>query len=560
MSVALVCKEVALFDKEIIITGGGIAGAFHAYDAYCQALKKSERIKIRIYEKNGALDDTTTANIVPSLTCDEILSVVPRGKLLIEKLTYPFNERGGIRVDDVSNVNDSIVSQDFISQAELYSQDESGYQERTKILLALGKMSMDLWQKAYDEADDEFKEILQAANYNPCREISPEYAASLHQGYRIDLIYNIENAQDRASDMIADYQKLGYAQCRLLSPAEVMAIDPFLADFCKEHAMYNQDGTLIWRTDSVAIWRPGGCIYAKELLPRLYEYLTRKMGTYIDSDGNEQRCFQIFYNCEVRAIDYELIKDQAIITGIVCNHESSIIKSDNNCQTSLYIFCPGEAVGTLKKLGFKEPAYAGFAGVSLQLTIPISEDKIEVYKTFNHCMEVHQEGVVLAWQARFLNGNIFIGVAGTKAFYGDQQPTKDHAFAKDRNLLQLNMINNVLPEFISLALGRDTKGCVLAQADMDRLEQHGIARRWAGVRAVVFDGFPTLGSAYIKEGYKVTNALITTHLGSGGASFGPAAVYVSNASREHDTKLNVLVKKVLAFAQSNRYALNVSVE
>lgn len=59
---------------------------------------------------------------------------------------------------------------------------------------------------------------------------------------------------------------------------------------------------------------------------------------------------------------------------------------------------------------------------------------------FSHRMEVHQEGVVLAWQARYIDEKIFIGVAGTKAFYGDQRPTKDQAFAKDRNLLQLNMI------------------------------------------------------------------------------------------------------------------------
>ncbi len=50
--------------------------------------------------------ETTTANIVPSLTPDEILCVVPRGKALVEKLQSAFNEPGGIRVDDVVHVND----------------------------------------------------------------------------------------------------------------------------------------------------------------------------------------------------------------------------------------------------------------------------------------------------------------------------------------------------------------------------------------------------------------------------------------------------------------------
>ena len=52
------------------------------------------------------------------------------------------------------------------------------------------------------------------------------------------------------------------------------------------------------------------------------------------------------------------------------------------------------------------------------------------------------------------------------------------------------MVNDVLPDAISLALGRNTKNQILTQADMDVLEQKNIAKRWAGVRAVVFDGFP----------------------------------------------------------------------
>jgi hypothetical protein len=82
------------------------------------------------------------------------------------------------------------------------------------------------------------------------------------------------------------------------------------------------------------------------------------------------------------------------------------------------------------------------------ITIPLSLDQIEKYKDLSHCMEVHNEGIVLAWQARFKENTIFIGVAGTKAFYGDKQPNKNEEFSKNRNLVQLNMINNVLPEFI----------------------------------------------------------------------------------------------------------------
>jgi len=248
------------------------------------------------------------------------------------------------------------------------------------------------------------------------------------------------------------------------------------------------------------------------------------MGTYIDESNETRNCFEIFYQKEVIEVELEKNNDHTIVTGLTfgdgqCMHDS--------CKNASYVFCPGEAVGTLRKLGFKEPAYAGFAGVSLLLNIPVPQDKMAEYESFSHCMEVHQEGIVLAWQARMIEGSIFIGVAGTKAFYGDQRPTKDQAFAKNRNLLQLNMINDVLPEFISLALGRDTKGQTLVQADLDTLEQQEIAQRWAGTRAVVFDGFPTLGAAYTPDDTKIDNVVVTTHLGSGGASFGPAAVAVS---------------------------------
>jgi len=165
-------------------------------------------------------------------------------------------------------------------------------------------------------------------------------------------------------------------------------------------------------------------------------------------------------------------------------------------------------------------------------------------------MEVHQEGVVLAWQARFRDNKIFIGVAGTKAFYSDQKPHKDQAFAKNRNLLQLNMVNDVLPEFISLALGKNTKGQKLNESDLKYLEDNKLANRWVGTRAVAFDGFPTVGALYHSDS-KVSNARCTTHLGSGGASFAPAAVTVSRSS-VHEQASDNLIQDVIKYGDSRR--------
>ena len=57
--------------------------------------------------------------------------------------------------------------------------------------------------------------------------------------------------------MQADYEKLGYENCAILSPDEVIAIDPYLADFCYEHSEIDVSSHRIWKNDSVALWRPG---------------------------------------------------------------------------------------------------------------------------------------------------------------------------------------------------------------------------------------------------------------------------------------------------------------
>ncbi|MFO2569240.1 FAD dependent oxidoreductase [Legionella quinlivanii DSM 21216] len=534
--------------QKLAIIGGGIVAAMEAYFAYLDAKKTGESIRITIHEKNKTLSETTTAHIVPSLTPDEILSVVPRGQELVKKLQLKFNQPGGIRVDDVAGVNESIVTEQFIRQVQQYSNDEEGHQIRTKALLELGKMSMNLWQYIYDNADSKLKNILEESNFNPCREPKTENG-NLHDGYRIDLIYNIPNAKNKANLMRNDYQELGYASCKLLSPKEVMEKDPFLTDFCKTNSIIGEFGELQWKDDAVALWRPGGCIDTQIFLPKFYAYLKEVMGTYTNESGESKDCFQLRLDRNVTDVTYSPTNNS--INGLRFFGRDQKTQK-HQYEHSDYVFCPGESVGTLKKLGFDEPAYSGFAGASLMLNIPLSKELLEKYKNFNHCMEVHQEGVVLAWQGRVRGDKIFIGVAGTKAFYSDQKPQKDQDFAKNRNLLQLNMINDVLPEFISIALGRETKGQQLTIEDLEQLEQTKIAERWVGTRAVAYDGFPTLGMISNSNG-KVPNARCTTHLGSGGASFSPASVVISRSIFNKQPKVDDLTHDVLMFGNASRH-------
>lgn len=150
-------------------------------------------------------------------------------------------------------------------------------------------------------------------------------------------------------------------------------------------------------------------------------------------------------------------------------------------------------------------------------------------------------------------------------YYADKEPGLHDAFAKDRNALQLQMFNDVLPWVVSIALNRDTTGQKLTAQDMAYLEEKGIAKRWVGRRAVTYDGFPTLGRLY-HQGRIVANARVTTHLGSGGGSFSHVASLISSFSlspKEVQAELDranldlSFVQEVLEYADSRRKAMAV---
>src|SRR6476620_5419114 len=184
--------------NKLTILGGGIVGVLEAYYAYLDARKHGNKLRVSIYEKNEKISDTTVSHLVPSLTPDEILAVVPPGQELLNKLKILFNEPGGIRVDDVKGVHESVITDKFVKQVQQCSLDEESYHTRRRILLEFGKMSMELWQDMYDNADPALKKILEESNFNPCREHKTN-ADVLHDGYRIDLFYKSPNARVRAN-------------------------------------------------------------------------------------------------------------------------------------------------------------------------------------------------------------------------------------------------------------------------------------------------------------------------------------------------------------------------
>ncbi len=536
--------------KKLTVIGDGIAAAFEIYHALLAAEAEGIQLRATVFGK-GTSSQATIVNVVPSGTPDEMLSVVPRGAELMKNLGIKFNRPSGILVTDVPGVNESKEAKRFIQEAQKYSEDDKGHHDRTQTLLELGKMSMKLWQDMYESGDAELKQIMEESNYNPCRETSSKEPI-LHDGYRIDLIYNIPNAAAKAEQMKKDYNNLGYTKCRILSPIEVSRLDPFLTDFCHSQSMMGSSGGLVWKNDTVALYRPGGCIETSIFLPKFYDYLRRRMGQYVNEEGQRKDCFRLKYERHVDGVVYDN-DNKTLINGLRFFNNSKVKYNKHSYDKSDYAFCPGAEVGTLERFGFKEPAYAGFGGVSLMLNIPIPPDKLEEYSTFNHCMEVHQEGVVLAWQARKKGNKIFIGVAGTKAFYGKEVPDINGEFAIDRAVVQANMIKKVLPRLMSMALGRNLKDEeVLTQEDVTMLEKKGIAKRWVGRRAVTYDGFPTLGSLFNQHG-KVINARTTDHLSSAGTHATGAVVMSRKAEQEKPD--DVLSQAVLSYGCSRRSRL-----
>lgn len=536
--------------KHLHIVGGGMLGVMQAYHEYKLAEESGQKLRITIYEKHRKLSDTTVANLVPSLTPDEILAVVPPADQFVDKLAKRFDDQGGIRVNDVPNVNDGQVMHDFLHAVTEFNKDEAAQYKRTQSLLNLGNMSMSLWEEIYQHADPEFKQIMLASNYNPCRELTSKNLV-LHDGYRIDLIFDFPHAIKKAEGMVKTYIDLGYSSSRVLSPEQVLKIDPSLQEFVVSHS-YLQSGSRVWQDDAVALYRPGGCLDTGVFLPKIYAYLAEKMGTYDNQAGVKKFAFEVLYDHEIAKVLYA--PDQTQIIGLVTSTDQVILPSVG--ADVHYVFCPGESVGALKSLGFMVPAYSGFAGPSLLMNIPL--DNVRNIPEINNYMEVHKEGVVLAWQARNKDDKLFIGAAGTNAYYADQTPHINQAFAKERNLLQLNVINNVYPTLIKnvfAELGVDVNnGQTLTDKHLSALENAGIAKRWVGVRAVAYDQYPTVGSLYTTQGNRIINASVVTHAGSGGGSCAPILVYLNSLlmRNDFDGLPSQQLQEAAYYARSNR--------
>lgn len=512
--------------NHVVGIGGGIVGTMHAVlvceDANARGIPISYTL-LEAWQKDVYLRETTGAVIMASKTKDEGACVVPPASKLKAAMKQRFDE-GGIRVDDVPGVNDSQNALRFMRCVEILDKDKAGEAERTEALLMFGSFGMKLWANFYDRASPKLRRILDDANNKPCGSYTGEQ--KLGNGYRIDPITNVTNALNIAKAKMADYEKLGDDQCEILSPDKTMGLDPALTEFVMMHSEVNDTAERVWHSDSVALWRPGGCVDGRVLLPTLHKYLEE------ETEGR----FQIQFGRKVTGVRYDAASADTRILGL------EFAGGDyQEYPDARFVFCPGEAVGTLASLGFQAPVDGGFGGASLKLMIPISEDMV-FPRDVDHCMEAHigpglggpEVDVVLPFQTRVIeqDGKEFlsVGVAGTKAWYDLVKPQLTDEFVQVRTFHQAQIIEKILPWAMRMArkaTGLSEEGA-LTKAGLDALEAAGIAKKRAGVRSVVPDCLPTLADLYQAiSGNKVLNAIVATHFGSGGVSYALIGVVAS---------------------------------
>jgi hypothetical protein len=491
--------------ETLIIVGGGHVGLIKVLLANEHAKKAKQNFNAIIYTKDKAIEETTAANIWNSHTHNEFGAVIPPVEQMAESMNISF-DKGGIRVPDVPGILEHQSSKKFIDAVYKKGADINAIQEINTVVPKVGSASMKLWRKLYESANPKLKAIMQECNFNPCADSEDAKCQKLYSGYRIDLIYNTENVLKKAENMLEEYRSVGYKYGKILTPDEVLSMDKSLTDFVCD----NSEGTSpnkVWKKNVVAVWRPGGCVDTQRFLPKLLAYLREDMGDRL----------KVHFNKEAVGVDVQpTIQGHYEVKGLTFADGTSISAPASD-EKVWFDINPGEAVGTLERLGFHEPPCAGFAGCSLSLTVPMTGELKRDFADFRHHMEVHTPGKVLAWQARAIGDSIFVGGAGTKAFYGPLEPKLDQQFACINNLAQLQMFNDVLPQVVSVGLGRNTRGQQMTMDDLEDLVENKKARRWVGRRSVRFDNMFTWGFLYY-QGHKVTNAMTGTHAGSGGGS------------------------------------------
>lgn len=510
--------KVGEIKDKISIAGNGIIALMTAYFLFLRAKKEGKPIKITLRGKYP-VDQTTAAFLAPSLSWNEILSVVPPGKKLLESLEKLFTEfTGGIRLEKDNLI--LIRAKEFIEAVEACSKDENAHQRRTALLVEFSQFSLALWETIFESADNELKQIFINSNFLPCREPTSS-ATKLRDGYRFDVYYETPDLEKKLQQAVDESKTYGYQHVKMLSPEELLQLDPGFKSFCERHSTPDA-GKRKWNNGAGVIFRPGGCIHTPAFLANFAAYLQRQMGTYLNEAGKEKPCFKIKLG-EVTGLSFSAKGNR--VEAFQVNNKSKSIK--RHYEHEHFILSPGENVGTVRRLGLFEPAHARFIGFSLKLIVPedlVIKAGFSLTYLSNMAIRTGNASSSVVQVGKF-NGSFVLRMGGLKAFSGLDQPNLQAEYAIAASIYQLNMLNQVYSSLISACLGRNTQHLQLGKSDLDELLNKKYLERQIGSRACRADGVPTIDIAENHKG-PLENVIVATHFSSGGVTNATGGAYL----------------------------------
>lgn len=503
--------KIGEINEKISIAGNGIVALMIAYLLFLRAKEENKPLKMTVRGKYR-INETTAAFLVPSLSWNELLSVVPPGSKLLEALKKLFTEfNGGIRLEPSDDI--LVRAKEFINAVEACGKSEAVQRRRTELLVEFSKLSLSIWELIYATADDELRKIFIESNFLPCRELSTN-DIQLRDGYRLDVYYQAKDLEKKVQTAVEESAANGYNHARHIPPGMLLKLDPAFQPFCQQYSSVNVNGVREWHEGAGVIFRPGGCINTPIFLTRFCDYLQQAMGKYVTETGEEKFCFKSKLG-EVTGLSYSANANH--VTSFEVDHQSKKHKRDYSKE--YFILSPGERIGTVRRLGLFEPPHARFVGFSLKLTIPKSMVEQCGYSMDYKSNMAIRTGEASSSVVQVLKNEqgLVLGIGGLKAFLGLDDPDLQADYAIQASVYQLNMLNQVYASLISACLKRDTQGKQLTINDLQILLNSGMLQRAVGSRACAYDGAPTIDYGRNGKG-PVENLIVATHLSSGGVT------------------------------------------
>jgi hypothetical protein len=524
---------------------------------------------------------STSEIVAPSLTKVEAGSriggtVMPVGEELRAALERVFSA-GGIR-PNIEEVEASLGYKKFVAEAGRV--DERFVSEAGASLEELGELSMQLWAGLIRVMDQLIAqghhEVVALRNVfvdgghfqTPINFLDPSQAVHLDElkahGYRADRVIVAKGdaehpslrAQAVAKDIIGLYADAKDVNCRLLTPAEFIAMQPYEKQWALENSTVSE-GRCVWNEGICVVCRPGGSILLTEVVKGVDDFLSNHV-PYMLTEAGVIKSRVRNRDRRVISLDEDVGSSGFEISGYGYTSPETagtITKEDKPAyRMRMFVDASGAGIDSTAQK-YLTPTVANVAGVVVKVVFDEDNPAIALpgAPSFPEKAEWHipKQGVegktnwVLAYQ-RY--GNIVM-VAGTPTLYGDQWPKESDPFAQGHGLFLLRrVLKSQPPTNVAALLAKHLSGVLVpdglvksvfdkwidesfTNVHMQQLIEKGVVTLTPGVRSCASTGKPLIGPVNVHDGEDVAsedlapigNLLLCVAGGSGGVSLAAAS-------------------------------------